>query len=211
MRKSPHKTQDKWEEFSERVEKNLSFVGVRESIPKLKKYEELILKWGERIPLVSRGDLSRGIFSHLYDSLILLPYLDDNKVFLDVGSGAGFPGLVLAIFREKVKFKLLERSTKKAVFLKHVSRELHLSNVEIIEGDFFEVSGDCLRSHYVCLRATGNLERILKRVQQLKSEDELKIFYYSSRRVPQFDIPHKTLSYYNPYKNTYYFLVVFIV
>ena len=100
---------------------------------RLAAYEALIRRWGARRNLVSRGDLLRLRERHIEDSLALLPWCAGSVV--DVGSGAGLPGVPLAIARPQMAVTLLERSERKCAFLRHVARELGLDNVAVVQTD----------------------------------------------------------------------------
>src|SRR5574344_290215 len=73
------------------------------------------------------------VLKHFYDSLYLLKYISlENKIVADVGSGAGFPGLALAIVCKNTKFVLIEPTTKKATYLETVVKLLNLNNVKVL-------------------------------------------------------------------------------
>lgn len=103
------------------------------AVEALERYERLIRRWNARGNLVSRRDLGRLRDRHVLDSLSLLPWWRGSLA--DVGSGAGFPGVPLAIARPESPVTLVERSDRKARFLQQVVIELALSNVEVIEAD----------------------------------------------------------------------------
>ncbi len=95
-------------------------------------YIELIQKWNQTINLVSRKDIDRLLERHLMDSLSVEKLLNDGNV-IDVGSGAGFPGLPLAICRPDLQFTLVERSDKRSRFLRLAKLALNLQNVSCIQ------------------------------------------------------------------------------
>ena len=103
------------------------------AVEALEHYERLIRRWNARAGLVSRRDLDRLRERHVVDSLSLLPWWHGSLA--DVGSGAGLPGVVLAIARPASPVTLVERSERKARFLQHVIIELTLRNVELVEAD----------------------------------------------------------------------------
>ena len=96
-------------------------------------YETLLQRWARRYNLVSRRDLGRFRQRHIEDSLALLPWCRGSVV--DVGSGAGLPGVPLAIARRGMPVTLLERSERKSAFLRHVVLELGLDNVAVVQAD----------------------------------------------------------------------------
>lgn len=103
------------------------------AVEALERYERLIRRWNPRGNLVSHRDLGRLRDRHVLDSLALLPWWHGSLA--DVGSGAGFPGVPMAIARPESPVTLVERSERKARFLQHAIIELALGNVEVIEAD----------------------------------------------------------------------------
>ncbi len=103
------------------------------SIEKLENYAALIEKWNRVYNLTAIREREKIVTHHLLDSLSVLPCLA-GRDFADVGSGAGLPGIVMAIARPEWEAVLIESNSKKAAFLKQVSIELGLSNVSVFEG-----------------------------------------------------------------------------
>lgn len=108
-----------------------------ENIEQLCLYVAELRKWNRRINLIARKTgIVDVIERHFLDSLTLLPFLPitgkKEKILLDVGTGAGFPGLVLAVTRPDLRVVLVEPRGKKVSFLRHIVRCLRLENVEII-------------------------------------------------------------------------------
>ena len=103
------------------------------AVDRLEAYERLVRRWNPRGNLVSRRDLERLRQRHVLDSLSLLPWWRGSLA--DVGSGAGFPGVPLAIARPEASVTLIERSERKVRFLNQVVIELGLPNVDVIETD----------------------------------------------------------------------------
>lgn len=103
----------------------------RETLAQLTTYAALLREWNGRFNLVSEVSLEQVWHRHIYDSAqleALLPH--DARTLVDMGSGAGFPGLVLAILRPRLKVSLFEATRKKADFLRAVVDALNL-NVEV--------------------------------------------------------------------------------
>ena len=128
-------------------------------------YDEL-LAWNNKINLISAKSEKDIIIKHFIDSLTLLPYIKSETCqVLDIGSGAGFPGIPLKIAVNSLKVFLLESSRKKTSFLKHVIRSLGLAETVVIHNraeslmkdetcrDFFQV---------VTSRATLKLPEFLR-------------------------------------------------
>ncbi len=101
---------------------------------RLSLYCDELERWNRRINLVARKTGRREMLEkHFLDSLTLLPLVDEKgATLLDVGSGAGFPGLVLAAARPDLEVTLVEPRQKRVAFLRHVVRTLGLANVHIV-------------------------------------------------------------------------------
>ena len=91
-------------------------------------YLELIRRWSAGYNLVSAGELNELVTRHLLDSLAIRPFIGPGRL-LDVGSGAGFPGVPLAVLGPGLEVTLLDSSGKKVRFLGHVRRSLGLANI----------------------------------------------------------------------------------
>ncbi|MDH5593420.1 MAG: 16S rRNA (guanine(527)-N(7))-methyltransferase RsmG [Gammaproteobacteria bacterium] len=98
---------------------------------KLIVFVEVLHKWNKTYNLTAIRKRKDLISRHLLDSLVTLPYIKGASV-LDVGSGAGLPGLPLAIALPETKFVLLDSSSKKTRFMIQATGELGLSNVKIV-------------------------------------------------------------------------------
>ena len=108
----------------------------RETITSLKKYENILINANKKLNLVGNSTIKDIWTRHFLDSVQVIDFIDENdKTLVDIGSGAGFPGLVLAIVLKdrkiSLKIKLIEKSPKKVKFLKNLINELNL-NVEVM-------------------------------------------------------------------------------
>jgi len=97
-------------------------------------FGELLLRWNRAFNLISRKDEDRLYHRHLLDSLSVAPWLSGPRV-MDLGTGAGLPGIPLAIARQDLAFTLLDRSERRIRVVRHVVRDLGLENVEAVCGD----------------------------------------------------------------------------
>ena len=96
-------------------------------------YHRELVAWNKKINLISIKSERDSIIKHFIDSLTLLPYIKSGTCrVLDIGSGAGFPGIPLKIAVSSLKVFLLESSRKKSSFLKHVIRSLGLADTVVI-------------------------------------------------------------------------------
>jgi len=139
----------------------------RETREKFQRYSEILVKWQKVINLVSSETIDTMLQRHFIDSLQLLKLIPDkNSCLADMGSGAGFPGLVLAVSGMN-NVHLIESDVRKATFLREVSREtktqvtIHDQRVESIKIDSID---------FITARALAPLSDLLKMVYQLTSD-----------------------------------------
>jgi 16S rRNA (guanine527-N7)-methyltransferase len=96
-------------------------------------YHRELLLWNQRINLVSEKSSQEIVIRHFLDSLTVAPHIDrPDGLLIDIGSGAGFPGIPLAIALPGLQVMLVEASRKKSSFLSHIARTLHLEGVTVI-------------------------------------------------------------------------------
>lgn len=134
----------------------------KEQISKFERYLELLLEWNEKFNLTAITDKDEIEEKHFLDSIELIEFFGvKNKTLLDVGSGAGFPGIPLAIVEPSLDVTLLEANGKKVSFLNEVVKELKLGNVKVIQGRSEELK---TREHYdiVTARAVKELNILLE-------------------------------------------------
>jgi 16S rRNA (guanine527-N7)-methyltransferase len=132
-----------------------------DKLTKLEKYKNMLIEWNEKINLTSITDEYQIIVKHYIDSLECTKYIKEDDNVIDVGTGAGFPGVVISIFFEdKVNVTLLDSLNKRLLFLEEVIKELHLKNITIVHGRAEDKANDILfREKYdiVVARAVASL------------------------------------------------------
>lgn len=98
------------------------------------KFQNLLLKWNKTFNLIGKNTAQQIHNLHIHDSLSLAPHLLKlpTGLIVDMGSGAGFPGLILACVLSEYDFILIEKDRNKAIFLKETIRHLELNNVTVI-------------------------------------------------------------------------------
>ena len=140
---------------------------------RLKHYQSLLLKWQKSVNLVSDSTLADSWNRHFIDSAQLATHItQSNPVVVDIGSGGGFPGLVLAIMLNG-EFHLIESDKKKCIFLSEVSREtktnviIHHSRIETSS-----ISG----VHYITSRACANVSQLFSWVENFVSHGTKCLF-----------------------------------
>ena len=152
----------------------------RETITSLKKYEDILIKANKTLNLVGNSTIKDIWTRHFLDSAQIIDFIDKNdNSLLDLGSGAGFPGLVLAITSKDrkipLKIKFIEKSSKKTKFLKKLIDELQL-DAEVINKNIFEYSKKLSEDVFVA-RAFKPLKIILPLIHN-KAENWKKIFIF---------------------------------
>jgi 16S rRNA (guanine527-N7)-methyltransferase len=119
-----------------RLEKGVAELGLalgRDGRDKLLQYLALLEKWNQVYNLTAIRGGEKMISGHLLDCLAVIPFMTGTRV-LDVGSGAGFPGIPIAVARPDIQVALLDSNHKKAAFLRQAVAELQLKNVSVVCG-----------------------------------------------------------------------------
>jgi 16S rRNA methyltransferase GidB len=98
----------------------------------LKQYKELLVEWNEKMNLTAITEDYEVIVKHFVDCLECTHLISNEKKIIDVGTGAGFPGMPLAIFYPQIEFTLLDGLNKRLIFLEEVVNKLGLKNVKIV-------------------------------------------------------------------------------
>ena len=98
----------------------------------LKEYKELLVEWNEKMNLTAITEDYEVIVKHFVDCLECTHLITNEKKIIDVGTGAGFPGMPLAIYYPQIEFTLLDGLNKRLIFLEEVVNKLGLKNVKIV-------------------------------------------------------------------------------
>ncbi len=141
---------------------------------KLIHYIQLIARWNQAFNLTAIRDVEEMVSKHLLDSLAVQPYLEGERV-LDVGSGAGLPGIPFAITSPNRRFYLLDSNGKKTRFLMQAKIELKLDNVEVIHSrveDYRPIEdGHAIYFDVITARAYAVTETILASTAHLQNDE----------------------------------------
>lgn len=127
------------------LERGLAALGIASAQPakqQLLAHLALIEKWNRVHNLTAIRELPRMVSHHVLDSLAVVPHLSASRI-ADIGSGAGFPGMPLAIVWPQARVTLVESSHKKAAFLRQAVIELGLTNIDIVPDRVERVPPEC--------------------------------------------------------------------
>lgn len=103
-------------------------------------YMNLLIEWNKKINLTAITEPKEIILKHFIDSLTISKYIKDDSKIIDVGTGAGFPGIPLKIYNPTLKITLLDSLNKRIIFLKEVIQKLELKDIEAIHGRIEDIA-----------------------------------------------------------------------
>jgi len=147
------------EEFIKYLEE-LNIYPTEEQLQKLDKFYKLLIDWNKKINLTRITEEKDVYLKHFYDSLTITKEIDLSKVntLCDVGTGAGFPGIVLKIMYPNLKVTLIDSLLKRVNYLNEIIKELELDNIVAIHtrGEDYKEKFDVVTS-----RAVANIEKLV--------------------------------------------------
>lgn len=136
-----------------------------EQIEQFNKYMELLLEWNEKINLTAITEKNQIVLKHFIDSLTISKYIKDNSRVIDVGTGAGFPGIPLKIYNNTLNITLLDSLNKRVNFLNEVINNLHLEKIEAIHNRAEDLARNAdyrEKFDYATSRAVANLSTLVE-------------------------------------------------
>lgn len=150
--------------ITEKLVEDAKNIGIELKLFHVKQFEEfkkLLLEWNEKINLTAITEGSDIISKHFIDSLTCMKYIKSNDKIIDVGTGAGFPGVPIKIVSRETKITLLDSLNKRLVYLNDVIEKLELSGIETIHSRAEELGNNKdYREKYdiAVARAVANLK-----------------------------------------------------
>lgn len=153
---------------AERLSAGIAEMGLDVSLvaqQKLLQYLALLQKWNKVYNLTAVRNPQDMVVLHLLDSLSVLPHIEDKNL-LDVGSGGGLPGIVLAIANPALQVTTIDAVQKKTIFMRQVKGELGLNNLEIVHGRV-ETFKPLQRFEQVISRAFSEIGLLMRLTQHL--------------------------------------------
>ena len=139
-------------------------------------HHDLILSWSQRMNMVSKKDLGSLLERHILDSIVPAHEIPDKGYLADIGSGAGFPAIPLALIRPRLNITTIEARHKKALFLKEVCSRLNLENVTVVEVRLEDFAPDHLFD-VVTIRALPRWNEQLPQIRRILIRSGKLIYY----------------------------------
>ena len=159
--------------FIEELNK-LGITPTTEQLNQLEKFYELLIDWNKMINLTRITEKEEVYLKHFYDSLTIVKVIDLSKVdtLCDIGTGAGFPGVVLKIMYPNLKITLVDALQKRVNYLNQIIKSLKLTDIEAIH-----VRGEDLKEKYdvVTSRAVANIEKFVTYTMHLVNDNGVMI------------------------------------
>ncbi|WP_083096831.1 16S rRNA (guanine(527)-N(7))-methyltransferase RsmG [Pseudophaeobacter leonis] len=165
----------------------------RETMERLKKFEEVLLKWNPRINLVSKNSLPHLWQRHIADSVQVYDCAKDiGESWLDIGSGGGFPGIVIAILAAErsphTKVTLIESDQRKSAFLRTAARECGVS-ITVLNKRIEQV--EPLGAQIMSARAVADLDTLLAFAERHLADGGVALFPKGESWKKEFDAATK--------------------
>jgi len=168
----------------------------------IQKYKEHLFKWNKIHNLTGAKD-ENSIDEFIYDAVFAVSFLPKAKNLLDIGTGAGFPGMILAFALPDTEVTLVEPLTKRASFLQFVKADLGLDNVRVVKKRVEDMDAEIF--DIVTSRAVTDTQMLLDLSKNFRDENSKLLFYKGQRVYDEVDksIKHKIIK----TKNRHYLLI----
>ena len=155
-------------EFSNKILNKIKFLNTKLNdfqIIQLFNYMNLLIEWNEKINLTAITNPDEIIIKHFIDSVTINEFIEKNSKIIDIGTGAGFPGIPLKIVREDISITLMDSLNKRIVFLEEIIKKLDLKKVETVHARAEELGNNKLyrqKFDYATSRAVAPLNYLLE-------------------------------------------------
>ena len=168
----------------------------------VQKYKEHLFKWNKIHNLTGAKDANT-IDEFIYDAVFPVSFLPKAKNLLDIGTGAGFPGMILAFGLPDTQVTLVEPLKKRASFLQFIKADLGLKNVRVVKKRVEEMDSEIF--DIVTSRAVTDTDMLLELSKNFRDENSKLLFYKGERVYDEVssEIPHKIIK----TKNRHYLLI----
>ena|SRR5690554_1203429 len=160
----------------------------------LKIYANHLIEYNNKVNLTAIVEVDQIFIKHFLDSLLVLKHVQDKEIVADIGTGAGFPGLVLAIFSPNTKFELVEPTQKRVAFLLEVVNLLGLHNVVVHNARAEELEKHKEKYDVVVSRAVARLDILSELCIPLVKVNGLFIALKGAHAMEEIEISKNALS-----------------
>lgn len=165
-----------------------------EQIEKFHKYMKLLQEWNEKINLTAIIEDKEVITKHFIDSITINKYLKDKENIIDVGTGAGFPGIPIKIINQELEVKLLDSLNKRINFLNEVIRECKLEKIETVHSRIEDFAMNNKEKYDVATsRAVARLVVLLEYLLPVVKKDGICICMKSNKADEEIKEAQKAL------------------
>lgn len=173
----------------------------------IQKYKEHLFKWNKIHNLTGAKD-ENTLNDFIYDSVYPVSFLKHYNNLLDIGTGAGFPGMILAIALPETQVTLVEPLAKRASFLQFIKADLGLKNVKVVkkrvedmEQEYFEL---------ITSRAVTDTKMLLQLSEAFRDKNSVLLFYKGEKVFDEVDeaMPHKVIQTAHPSGNNRHYLLL---
>jgi 16S rRNA (guanine527-N7)-methyltransferase len=178
-------------DFTEAIKTGLDHFGISYTdgiLKRLTVYADLIQEFNRSLNLVSKAAPEKEIVKQIIDSLALIKHVDPkpNSSLLDLGSGGGFPGMVIKILRPDIELASLDASPKKILFQEMAAGKLGLGRCEFIAEPLEEYE-PCREFDLITAKALGRVNRVLAFAGRFLRIDGRAVFYIGEKIPAEFD------------------------
>ncbi len=160
----------------------------------IQKYKEHLFKWNKIHNLTGARDEAT-VDDFIFDALFPLSFLPSVNSLLDIGTGAGFPGMILAFGLPDTKVTLVEPLTKRASFLQFIKADLGLENVRVVKKRVEEMESEIFE--LITSRAVTDTKMLLELSRNLRDEHSKLLFYKGEKVFDEVEdthgMPHKII------------------
>lgn len=156
---------DEFFKLFDEYSKSMEIIINEDKVKKFYLYMQILIEWNEKINLTAITEPKEVIIKHFIDSLSVSNKIKDNSKIIDVGTGAGFPGIPLKIYNDTLNVTLLDSLNKRTLFLKEVIERLNLKDIEVIHGraeDYAKIDKYRENYDYAISRAVAPLNILLE-------------------------------------------------
>jgi len=158
----------------------------------IQKYKEHLYKWNKIHNLTGAKD-ENTLNNFIYDSLYPIKFLPQVTSLMDIGTGAGFPGMILALALPQTKVTLVEPLTKRASFLQFIKADLNLDNVKVVKKRVEEMQSEIF--DIITSRAVTDTKMLLKLSENFRDKHSQLLFYKGEKVFDEVNDGAKDMNY----------------